>query len=1198
MITPRVTRLLRTPGLRAFQRAIALAAGGDDLDRLRDTLVIVSTSGAADQLRRSLEELWLVEQWQPSADELEAIAPEFASDVADRTAERRAGQDNVDKPTVGSGSERSETSHSDRLIERGVRDARVWPQIVTRAGLYRAFYDRLSDPPALLDDYAREVLFQRAAADAVASGDVPPFEVRPGLIPQMLSLYDALRRQHRRIDDFERLVGGALEAGADIDRGARRLLQQTRFLVSAFRAYETRLAEDGALDEHGLRGRLLDETSTRPIRRVIVTVPDQRADGTGLWPADFDLLTRIAGLESIDLIATESLLGTGYIERIFETLPGIDIHVVPDVEAPSPMLLAPRADGRHDPLHFTSRDREQELADIARRLTRGGSAARPSGTRRHRDDSAGRDDAARASAESADTSAAPEPALRADVATQHEGEAVERLAYDRMAVIYQRPLPYLYLARQVFGARELPWQAFDALPLAAEPYAAALDLVVTFALSDYTRAAGIALLRAPQFKFEVDGHEPTLAEIAACDAELRDVQFLGGRDRLHTLLDEWRTEGPPSVKKGERRSRPRTHAIRALAALVAAADALAPLDAEALPSDHLDTLQHFLDAFERRPHESAAARLAASNGAAGFSLSASASVGSSATGAATTEMTPGAATGAARREAAEQLSARHLRARAAVIGTIRGLRVAFATHGEHAGPFRDLAALVHRWLEGQTFNPRVGERGLHLVDVQAAIYGRFSHIAIAGVVEGEWPASSSRSIFYPSSLLRDLGWPAETDRRAAARAVFDDLLRLARDEVSVSVFALEHDAIVRPSPFVEDLANAGLRPQRLVDGAASESTEPPQADAQSQGLPEALPQPLNPHAAPHAHEELMTVPAVTIDANEPASWGIVRQARTAIADRGYHGWTGVMEPRAYSVTALDRYLQCPFKYFAASVLRLEEEPERRPGLTPLERGRFEHEVFQLFFERWDAAGRGAIDEASLETARAEFVAVVDEVISRLPPSERALERTRLLGSAVGSGLGERVFRFEAARSSAITERLLEYQLDGEYQLPVPAPAPADAASGATPEATASAAADAAAKTRAVRLRATADRIDLLADGTMRVIDYKTGKASTAASSIQLPVYKLCAEERLDMHRGRHWRVSEAGYLAFGRPEPFVPVVTPGDAAQQKVTAAIAKVVDVVDRIESGAFPVTPAEPHMCMFCGYAAVCRKDYVDDV
>ena len=361
MITPRVTRLLRTPGLRAFQRAIALAAGGDDLDRLRDTLVIVSTSGAVDQLRRSLEELWLVEQWQPAADELDASAsgPHSAP-----TRKRWRARSDPSRRSEG----------GEATLHR--RDARVWPQIVTRGGLYRGFYERLSDPPALLDDYAREVLFQRAAADAVTSGDAPPFEVRPGLIPQMLSLYDALRRQHRRIDDFERLVGGALEAGAEIDRGARRLLQQTRFLVSAFRAYETRLAEDGALDEHGLRARLLEETSTRPIRRVIVTVPDQRADGTGLWPADFDLLTRVAGLESIDLIATESLLATGYLERLFETLPGIDIRVVPDVEAPSPMLLAPPADGRHDPLHFTSRDREQELADIARRLTRSGTPPR------------------------------------------------------------------------------------------------------------------------------------------------------------------------------------------------------------------------------------------------------------------------------------------------------------------------------------------------------------------------------------------------------------------------------------------------------------------------------------------------------------------------------------------------------------------------------------------------------------------------------------------------------------------------------------------------------------------------------------------------------------------------------------------------------------------------------------------------------
>jgi hypothetical protein len=1002
---PRTTRLLRVRGLRGLQQTIALAADSSSPDRLRDTLIVVPTSGAVDQLQRTLEALWLT--------------------------------------------------------------VRAWPQIVTRSGLYGCFSERLDEPPRLLDDYAREVLFQRAAADAIARGDAPPFDVRPGLVPEMLALYDALRRQHRQVDDFERLVGGALESGAEIDRGARRLLQQTRFLVSAFRAYETRLDHAEALDEHGLRRRLLDQPADCPVRHVIVTVPDHRADAAGLWPADFDLLTRLAGLDAIDVVATETLLATGFLERLQDILPGIQMHAAAEIEAEPPRLLAP-PDGPQDPLHFTSRDREQELADVASRLVRARDA-------------------------------------------QRGAAGAEEPSFDRMAVVYQRPLPYLYLARQVFGAYELPWQAFDALPLAAEPDAAALDLVLTFALSGYTRATAIALLRAPQFRFEVDGHEPTLDEIAACDAELRDAGFLGGRDRLLALVDDWRLD----------RGRLRPRAMRALAALVSAADALAPLEAEALPSAHLDTLHRFLDTYQQREAIASPDR--------------------------------------ALQAVTESLNARHLRASAAVLGAISGLRAAFLEHGEREGPFRDLTALIHRWLEGQTFNPRVGEHGVHLVDAQAAMYGCFTHVAIVGVVEGEWPASSSRNIFYPSSLLRDLGWPTEPERRAATRAAFEDLVGLARDEASVSVFALEHDAIVRPSAFVEDLAGAGLRVERLVE------TSEVSRSAAGQG----------PSARADVEGRLLAVPALTVEPGEAAAWAALRRTRSPHEAPAFHGFTAPREPRSYSVTSLDRYLQCPFKYFADSVLKLDEELDRRPGLTPLERGRFEHEVFQIFFARWDAAGRGAIDRSSLEPAREEFATVVDEVLARLPASERALERTRLLGSAANAGLGERVFRFEAARHAPIARRLLEYALDGEYTLTIP--------EGAT---------------RLVRLRGTADRIDLLADGTMRVIDYKTGKASSAASSIQLPVYAHCAEERLEAFGGRQWRVSEAGYLALGRQEPFVTVVSAADGTQKKIAPAIARVVGVVERIEEGAFPVAPVEPYNCIFCGFAAVCRKDYVDDV
>ena len=40
---------------------------------------------------------------------------------------------------------------------------------------------------------------------------------------------------------------------------------------------------------------------------------------------------------------------------------------------------------------------------------------------------------------------------------------------DRVAVVFERPLPYLYIAREVFGGAGIPYQTTDALPLADAP---------------------------------------------------------------------------------------------------------------------------------------------------------------------------------------------------------------------------------------------------------------------------------------------------------------------------------------------------------------------------------------------------------------------------------------------------------------------------------------------------------------------------------------------------------------------------------------------------------------------------------------------------------------------------------------------------------------------------------------------------------
>ena len=60
----------------------------------------------------------------------------------------------------------------------------------------------------------------------------------------------AIRRTSTRSSAWR---SGMLEPGAADDRGAERLVRQTRFLVSAFRRFEQRRDATGAIDEHALR---------------------------------------------------------------------------------------------------------------------------------------------------------------------------------------------------------------------------------------------------------------------------------------------------------------------------------------------------------------------------------------------------------------------------------------------------------------------------------------------------------------------------------------------------------------------------------------------------------------------------------------------------------------------------------------------------------------------------------------------------------------------------------------------------------------------------------------------------------------------------------------------------------------------------------------------------------------------------------
>jgi hypothetical protein len=130
-------------------------------------------------------------------------------------------------------------------------------------------------------------------------------------------------------------------------------------------------------------------------------------------------------------------------------------------------------------------------------------------------------------------------------------------------------------------------------------------------------------------------------------------------------------------------------------------------------------------------------------------------------------------------------------------------------------------------------------------------------------------------------------------------------------------------------------------------------------------------------------------------------------------------------------------------------------------------------------------------------------------------------------------------------------------------------------------------------------------LDLLSNGTFRVIDYKLGWPPNRARALQLPVYALCAEQQLrdrghgeSGRRGRPWTLGEAAYLAFKGPRRVVPLFSSPDERDTVLAAATTRLTDTIAAIERGEFPPTPDDVYRCESCSFAAVCRKDYVGDV
>lgn len=280
--------------------------------------------------------------------------------------------------------------------------------------------------------------------------------------------------------------------------------------------------------------------------------------------------------------------------------------------------------------------------------------------------------------------------------------------------------------------------------------------------------------------------------------------------------------------------------------------------------------------------------------------------------------------------------------------------------------------------------------------------------------------------------------------------------------------------------------------------------------------------------------------------------------------------------RAYSVSALQRFAQCPYQFLLGAVYRLApfEEPEPLERLDPLTKGALFHELQRDVLRALQGAGHLPLTAAAVPAA----LLIVDEQLVRVSAAYH-----EALAPAIQRVWDDEIELIRAdmrtwVRMLAETGALW-VPAHFEFSFGLPLDGQHDRRSVADPVSL----------DGRFRLRGAIDLIERRADGALRVTDHKTGRKRArpgmvigGGEMLQPVVYSLAVEGALQapVVESRLWYCTSVGEFA-------VHPVRLDDAARRDGL----EVFEIIDRaVEHGNLPPAPKDPATCVWCDFRPVC--------
>lgn len=528
---------------------------------------------------------------------------------------------------------------------------------------------------------------------------------------------------------------------------------------------------------------------------------------------------------------------------------------------------------------------------------------------------------------------------------------------------------------------------------------------------------------------------------------------------------------------------------------------------------------------------------------------------------------------------------------------------------------------------------RNGLRVLEATDVRGL---RFRAVFLAGLIEGGFPLSASRDWIYPheerdrlreygltledispNTLLKEEHYFYQVCCRATERLYLTRPLLLGDDSETVaSYYVDELRRAIAPFRLETEIVRRDYDGKHLEDAANATEMKVGLVRQQERHLHNGkkgalLPQPRITRLLTLARNDGFLSDAalrrIEIERERAgARWGpydgeitdpdLLRLMHEKFGPEFIH-----------SASGLSVYGNCPYRFFAQRVLRLEPRGEAALDLQAIDAGKLLHDVLRRFFERHRREALHRLDQKKLQTELATIAdSVFDEHERVVPP------------------LNKQIWKIDREIRKILLDQVLLYELEVQREAEGQQVLPSyfEVAFGGTrsaakdPDSTEEPlelARETFVGEEKIKISGQIDRVDVARDNTVVAYDYKLSTGASRSDivsgrSLQLPIYLEALEKLIlpdhpiagggyyvirgaqDRRNKGLYRASQLDYLRLRAKNSVF-----SDEDWQRIrNEVVARIWDFLDGMRAGRFIVDPSEKlKTCRFCDYSAVCRYD-----